>query len=144
MANTWILVANGAQATIYHAKNNHVLQEVEQFSHPESRMRTSELVSDRQGRGHESNTNGRYALPATTSPKEVEFASFAKTISNYLEEALKESKFSKLYVAASPHFLGLLREAFSSGTTRLIAGEIDKDITQLDASRVREHLPEVI
>jgi protein required for attachment to host cells len=144
MANIWVLVSNSATAKIYLVKNNQDLIEIEHLQHPESRLKASELVSDRQGRGHESNTQARYAYDPTTTVKEVEYAQFAKDLSAHLNAAHVAGKFDKLYIAAGPHFLGLLREAISPGIIRVLAGEITKDITHLDPKKVREYLPEVI
>lgn len=142
--NIWILVANSAIAKIYRASNNNVLEEIQQLTHPESRLHVRDLVTDRQGRGFESATNGRHPMEPTTSPKETEFINFARDISLHLTNAHNEGKFGKLYIIAAPHFLGLLRDLLKPNMAPLLAGEIDKDITQYDTKKIREHLPEVL
>jgi protein required for attachment to host cells len=142
MANTWIVVCNSTQAKIYQAKNNTELTEVDQLSHPDGRLKASELVSDRQGRVHESTTYGRSAYEPQTTVKEVEFTQFARTLCNFLDTSYNAGKFSKLYLIAGPHFLGLMRDAISIPIAKTIVGEIAKDITQFDSKKIREHLPE--
>lgn len=144
MSHTWILVANSSLARIFQAQNNHDLKEIQQLTHPESRMYVHDLVSDKQGRGFESSNANRHPMEPTTSPKEVEFATFAKELSAHLSLAHNEGKFTKLYIAAGPHFLGLLREKISAATIHLIAGQIDKDITHLEAKQIRAHFPDIL
>jgi protein required for attachment to host cells len=142
--NTWIIVANSAFARVFETSNNKELHEIQHLSHPESRLKVSELVSERQGRGHESVGTRRSAMAAPTSPKEVEFATFAKDLLEYLETSRKEGKFSKIYIAAGPHFLGLLREKIPGNLSNILAGEIDKDLTQFEGKQIRSHLPDIL
>lgn len=139
MLHTWILVANSTIARIFEVEKNNKLIELELLTHPESRLHGRELTSDRPGRGFESAVIGRHAKEPTTPPKKVEFGIFAKHLSDHLETAHKEGKFGKLYLAASPQFLGLLRQEIGSNTAQTIAGEIDKDMTQMEPSEIRKH-----
>jgi protein required for attachment to host cells len=144
MSHTWIIVANSAFARIFEATKKNDLHEILHLSHPESRLKVSELVSDRQGRGQESVGSRRSAMTPTTSPKEVEFANFAKDLLAHLETSFYEGKFTKLYIAAGPHFLGLLREKISTSLSHILAGAIDKDLTHLETKEIREHLPDIL
>ncbi len=144
MSHTWIIVANSSFARIFEANKNKDLHEIQHLTHPESRLKVSELVSDRQGRGHESVGTRRSAMDAPTSPKVVEFTNFAKDLLAYLETSFNEKKFTKIYIAAGPHFLGLLRDKIPTSLSHILAGEIDKDLTQFDAKDIRGYLPEII
>lgn len=144
MSRTWIIIANSALARVFEATNNRELHEIQLLTHPESRLKVSELVSEKQGRGHESIGTRRSAMEPTTSPKEVEFATFAKDLLAYLDTAHTEGKFNKIYIAASPHFLGLLREKMPLSIENCLAATIDKDFTQYDAKEIRDHLPNVL
>jgi protein required for attachment to host cells len=140
MVHTWILVANSATARIFNMESNGSLTELKALMHPASRLHQRDLVSDREGRSFESAYPAHHALEPPTPAKQVEFAIFAKLISDHLNEEHRAGKFNKLYIAASPHFLGLLRKDFSPQIVETIAGEIDKDITHLPASEVKAHL----
>jgi protein required for attachment to host cells len=143
MANIWILTANSTLARIFEARNNNNLKEIAYLEHPASRLSAHELVSDRPGRTNESMMPTRHAYESP-SPKKVEFALFAKELANHLQAAINTGKVKKIYVAASPHFLGLLRQEISSETAHLLAGEIPKDLTHITPEELRSHLPFVL
>lgn len=142
--DTWILVANSSFARIYKVEKNHTLVELEVLEHPESRMHELDLTSGKPGRAFDSVGMGRHAMEQETSPKMNEFIFFAKQLSIRLDTARKEGSFGKLYIAASPLFLGLLRQHISSQTAQLIAGEVPKDMTHVAKEEIVENLLIVI
>lgn len=139
--DTWLIVANSSLARIFKVEKKQALVEVEVLEHPESRLKVSDLVSDRPGRDFESFGAARHALEPTTNPKQQEFANFAKDIALYLDKARLEGQFNRLYVAASPSFLGLLRQHIPNSTLELVGGEVDKDMTHMKPTEIVSHLP---
>ncbi len=75
-------------------------------------------------------------------PKRQEALVFAKELSEKLRSGRTQGKYNKLYIAAAPGFLGLLREKLDSHTSQLVAAEVNKDLTLLDPIDIRRHLPE--
>jgi protein required for attachment to host cells len=138
---TWLLVANSSIARLFEFEKGNTLVELGVFEHPESRMKNSELVSDRPGREFESMGTVRHAMEPKTFPKQVEFAHFAKTLAEYLRTTRNQNEFDTLYIAASPTMLGLLRQALDPAVAKLIKGEVDKDITHLKTEEIFDHLP---
>lgn len=138
---SWLIIANSSLARIYKIEKDHHLEEVKVLEHPESRLRNSDLVSDRPGRDFESNGVRRHALEQKTSPKKNEFNIFARELCDYLEESHQQGIFDTLYLAASPALLGILRQTINPNTANLIKGEVDKDMTQLKPHELRSHLP---
>ena len=139
MSATWILVADSSRAKLYNTdKALAPLQEIASFSHPESRAKTQDLISDRQGRS----SNNTRSMDYDVEPKRQEAIYFAKQLCERLKNGRIRGLFEKLYIAAAPTFLGLLREKMDTHTAQLVAGEVNKDLTQLDAEQVRRHLPE--
>lgn len=137
MSITWIVVSNSAVARIFQLEKNGNIVEAETLVHPESRLHGRDLTSDRPGRTHESVGPTRHAMEPDTLPKEVEFALFAKLVAEHLHNAQKQGKFHKLYLSAGPHFLGLLRQEILPVVSELIQGELDKDLTQMTASEIK-------
>ncbi|MBA3604291.1 MAG: host attachment protein [Parachlamydiaceae bacterium] len=137
MSITWIVVANSATARIFQIEKTGNATEVETLVHAQSRLHGRDLTSDRPGRTHESVGHTRHAMEPDTLPKEVEFALFAKLVAEYLHEAQKQGKFQKLYLSAGPHFLGLLRQEILPVVSETIQSEIDKDLTHMTASEVK-------
>ena len=111
MTNTWLLIANGSEARLFdtelHPETLTVLQE---FKHPESREKTSELISDKMGRyqGDAGTGYGSYNEP--TDPQEHEMERFAAELAHTLEEGRTSNSFKHLIIASSPRFHGLLKQ----------------------------------
>jgi protein required for attachment to host cells len=139
--NAWLVVANSSMAHIYKIETKKKLVEVKTMDHPESRLHNLDLVSDKPGRDFESLGFGRHALEVKVTPKHQEFILFAKEVADYLEAARQQGQFHDLYIAASPSLLGLLRQALSPGTMKLIQGEVDKDMTHMKPAEIMTHLP---
>jgi protein required for attachment to host cells len=137
----WLVVANSSIARIFKIEKRHELKEIQTLEHPESRLHNLDLVSDKPGRDFESAGIGRHALEPKVLPKRHEFAVFAKSLADYLEDARNQGEFDTLYVAANPSLLGLLRQALHPNTVKLIKGEIDKDMTQMKSQDILAHLP---
>jgi protein required for attachment to host cells len=140
----WIVAANSAYAKIYKAENNHKLVEVAALSHPESRLHDRDLVSSRPGITNSSLGARRSSMEPQTTPKEQEIALFAKQICQYLDTANHQTNLNRIYLTASPAFLGILRQHLSASINHLIAGEVDRDLTHLSPEEIRGHLPPVL
>lgn len=141
---TWLVVANSSVARIFKVQKKESLIEIESLVHPESRLYNKDLCSDKPGRSFESANAGRHSVGSTVMPKQQEFINFAKEISAYLDDARKQGKFDRLYLVAAPAQLGLIRQNLHSETTKLMAGEVDKDITHLKPEEIIAHLPFIL
>lgn len=143
--DVWVVVANSTQARIFKANTVNHLTELETLIHPGSRLHSSDLTSDRPGRSFESTHSGtRHAMEPKTNPQQLEFEEFAKHLSKHLNSACVNGQCGKLYLAASPAFLGLLRQHLSANTTHLVANQLDKDITQLSPKEITKHFDIII
>jgi protein required for attachment to host cells len=138
---TWLVVANSSVAHIFKVQKKNALTEVETLTHPASRLRNQDLVSDRPGRDVERMGIRKHSMEQKTSPKDQEFMSFAKAISDYLQNARKEGRFERLYLAANPTLLGFLRDTIPDAIRKLIGGEVDKDMTHMKPNELVNHLP---
>lgn len=142
--DSWLVVANSSIARIFKFEKRHELKELKMIEHPESRLHNLDLVSDKPGRDFESSGTRRHALEPKTMPKKLEFATFAKQIAEFLENAHREGAFDTLYIAASPSLLGLLRQSLDPNTAKTVKGEVDKDMTQMKPHEIPPHLPFLI
>lgn len=137
---SWIIVANSSVARIYKLEKMH-LEEIDTLIHPASRMHNRDLVGDKPGRDFESMGTLRHSLEPHHTPHEQELRLFAKELAQYLEAARNRNAIEKLYLAASPIMLGLVRESLDASTAKLISGEINKDLTQLKPEEITGHFP---
>lgn len=137
MSITWIVVANSSMARLFQIEKDGNLKEFETLVHSESRLHGRDITTERDGRMQDSMGSTRHAMEPMTSPKEVEFALFAKLLAEHLQSAQQQGKFNRLYLSAGPHFLGLLRQEILPNVSQTIQGEIDKDITHMSASEIK-------
>lgn len=135
---TWVITANSSEVRIF-LKEGHKLTEIHTLIHPESRMHPRDLVSDAPGRTFNSTSSTRHAVSSPVSVKRQESINFAHEVVNYIEAARKANKIESLYIAASPSFLGLLREYLQPPTLNLVQRELDKDLTQIPIEDIWNH-----
>ncbi|HRD67763.1 MAG TPA: host attachment protein [Candidatus Competibacter sp.] len=139
MTATWVLIADSSRARLFSAEKTLApLREIETFVNPEGRAKTRDLVSDRQGRSSGNGPNMDYDV----APKQQLAIQFAKEISGRLKSGRVGGLFRKLYIAAAPAFLGLLRGKLDAKTAELVAETVSKDLTRLEPKQIRRHLPE--
>lgn len=142
MKLTWLVVADNSKARIFTVDSRMgPIEEIESISHGEARLHEQEMASDSPGRGNNSGGAG-HAYQDEVSPKDQENINFAKQIANELDAARKDGKFKQVMLVAAPGFLGNLRNQLSAQTQKLTCFELAKNLSQLSAKEIREHLPE--
>lgn len=145
MANTtWILVANASQAKIYaNGGPKKGLKLVKELTHPESREKGSELVSDRPGQMH-SPGNGHRASQPRSGPKTNEARHFALELARELNHGRSTLQFERAIIVAPPAFMGLLNEKLDGPTANLITDRFEKDYTKSTDKELTGHLESCI
>lgn len=135
MKSTWILIANSSEARLYKSeKPFHEIKLLKEFSHPESREKVLDLVSDGLGRYNVpvSSRGGIYEEPS--NPKQVEADRFARELAEKLNKGRIKNQYSNLIIIAPPQFHGLLNKHFNNHVLNLIKTTLEKDYT-----KVKEH-----
>ncbi|OGO93786.1 MAG: hypothetical protein A3F41_06800 [Coxiella sp. RIFCSPHIGHO2_12_FULL_44_14] len=148
MEKTWILIANASMAKIFKVNKLKFLSGtaklnlIEEFTHPASRKKSMDMVSDRLGRyrahGGEGLGHGAYAEP--TDPKAYEIEHFAHELVEKLEAGRVSHQFEDIILVASPHFYGLMNKSFHEDLRRMITTVIEKDYTKDGIKALEEHL----
>jgi protein required for attachment to host cells len=143
MSEMWILVADSARARVFTVdKDKRDLKEIEEFQHPESQAQERELITDRPGRAFDSHGPGRHAMGQSVSPKEHEAQKFCKKVAEEIEAARVQERFNRLVLVSDPSFLGELRKMMSSSTSRMVTGELVKNLVHLKPREIMQHLKE--
>jgi protein required for attachment to host cells len=141
MQTTWILAADSSRARIFEvAEKDRRLLEIQDFVNPEARMSERELQSDLQGRVY--GYGEHYRAHSATEMVGVEHANelFGKELGRFLDKARTDHRYDRLYLIAPPKFLGLLRHKLSKEVQKLVAEEIDKDLSWLSEHDINRHL----
>ncbi len=145
MKQTVVVVADSTCARIFITESSSSpLNEIEDMVHPEGRLHDRDLTSDLpgkgSGRGSESGSN-KHSYEGRADPKKHELSEFAKRVADYLDDARKANKISRILLIATPNFLGELRSYLSSETSKKIVFELDKNLAHKNIDEIRNHLP---
>ncbi len=144
MAITWILVANASLAKLYENLGpNKGLRLVKELLHPESRLKNSELVTDRPG-SMASAGNGQGAKQPHTQPKEHEAKVFAQEIAQELYRGRTSNAFGRAIMIAPPSFMGMLNAVMDMPTAQMVSDRFEKDYTKSPEPQLRERLASCI
>ncbi len=142
-STTWIVVANSSHAKIFRLVKFPKIEALTSMDHPESRLHNQDLEGRKPGRNFQSGGTTRHAYQPETEPKEVEIEKFAKSLSDYICSAHQKGDFSRLYLMASPAFLGLLRQRLNSTTQKAIVAQVSKDMTEHTNSEIEQQLSQL-
>lgn len=142
MHKIWVVVANRSEMKIYLAKNVNTLTEISTLKHLEGQQTDQNLVADKQG-SHRGSF-GTDTMEEKTSTKHKQATNFANQIAKKLEDGIKHEKVERIYLLASPEFMGILRQILKPNIRKFIEKEIDKDLTSANVEQIREHLPPVL
>jgi protein required for attachment to host cells len=125
----WILVASSSKACIYSAENLHSdnLELVEEFRHPESKEKGTDLITDRPG--HFSTDHGTRGTYEKSDPRKEEVEIFARELAAALKAGRNNNKYNQLILIAPPHFYGLINKHINFSVDSLL--HINKDYTHL-------------
>lgn len=140
---TWVLVANTSHAKIFRMVHFPRVEPLLAMEHPESRLHNQDLISSKPGRSFERAGTTRHAYEPKTDAKHLEIDKFAKEIGNYLSSAREKREFARLYVIASPEFLGVLRPHIDPQTEGTIVAEVAKDLAEHSQGEIEQHLAEL-
>lgn len=146
MKSHWVVVADAATVRIFEADEMIAkLTLVEEFDHPETKLKAGDLVSGDRGRSR--TFQGEHtAFERHTDPHRNEVHAFAKEVGAKLVAAHNAHKFERLVLVAPPVFLGELRPEIGSLGASLVA-TITKDWTKVAAhdlpGRIHGELPPV-
>jgi protein required for attachment to host cells len=138
----WVLVADNSRAKLFSTQSgNGALVEEASFEHAESRLHDRDLTSDLPGRDVDGQGGGPHTMEQRVDPKDEQAIQFAEQLIAHLEDGRVHQRYDKLYVAAPPTLLGMLRERYGQ-IAPLVAGEVDKHLTQCTLAELRAHLPD--
>lgn len=93
--------------------------------HPESRMKGSNIASDRPGH-YKSRADGHGAFVERSDPKDYKADRFANEISHYVKDAHNKNKYRELIIAASPPFHGLIKKHLEKGVEESVVNILKK------------------
>ncbi|HEC19873.1 MAG TPA: host attachment protein [Gammaproteobacteria bacterium] len=143
MDNKWVLVANASEAYLYETERlGKEMHLIKTFSHPESRAKGAELVSDRPGRTKADSGYGMATRGDPDEAKALEADRFARELADVLNKGRTNNAYRYLALAAAPHFQGLLKSHLNEHTLEKVTHIISKDFTTCDLRELPKRLKE--
>lgn len=144
MAKIWVVVGDSGRARIFSTNRAAPLLEVETHVNPDVRGKIRDIVSDAPGVTPDRVGYALHAVGTDRDPREVSSQRFARELADRLREAHASGDFERLFLAAPPPFLGILRQALDPSLHDLVVGEVAKDFSRLGPRQIRELLPDLI
>ncbi|MDN8618089.1 host attachment protein [Variovorax ginsengisoli] len=142
MERIWFVVADQGRARVLErAKPRAPLQELQDLRDELALLPGAELRRDAKGRlyGRGERFMGHTTEPKT-EPHRKEAQRFARQIAHLLEQACNERRYDRLLIAAAPAFLGVLRQELPERVRKVLAGELDQDLVNLDVHQLEQRL----
>ena len=140
-----VVVADSSKARILVTESGRgALTDDRDFVHPESRLKEQDLVSDGTGNEIDSGGYGKHSMGHENAAHRKHAEAFADELCVEIDKLRRNSDLHKIYLVASPKFLGLLRSSLSKQCTELLAGEINKDLVNHSIEDIRSHLPKIL
>lgn len=142
---TLIVIANGSKAKFFYNEGlNKGLLARPELNLEEQTLHASDIQADKPGRSFNRGDTGRHAMEYSSDPQDVKMQLFAKKVVARIEEAVQDSKYDRIVIAASPHMLADLRKAVPPSLHAKVLAEIDKDLTQIHETDLPSHFSEVL
>ena len=139
----WILVADNHLARVY--KKNYNRMELIGEAEPEESLIESEINNKTMGRiASAAGSTVHHKFEPHTNASRQEELTFAREISDFLEQVETADVFDRLIIIAPPKMLGDLRSNFSKLVKNRIVAEVDKDLTKLNDKDFEEALKKII
>jgi protein required for attachment to host cells len=128
---SWVAVVNSNTCQIYsYSKKPEQLTLLKEIDHPESKLKNSELTSDKSG-----SYKARDAVRGNYSPhmdaKEIEINNFAREVAKTLGHERSLNSYDRLILIASARTTGLIFQHIDKHVKELITHNIQKDILHL-------------
>jgi len=149
MATTWIVAADESRAKVLQVTDQQErLTEIQNLENPSGRLQDREMQTDAEPRF---NGHGGVGKPGTAStggpPSDSErqgavehsARTFAKEVGRYLDKARIEHRYDQLVLVAPPKFLGALRKELHKEVEKLVADELPKDLSWLNARELERY-----
>ncbi len=145
MTRTWILVADRAGARVFQlAGVGKGFQPVENFEHPEGRLKNHDFNTSGPGRSFDSKGGGRHSMAEEVETSDAVAMRFATRLADFLNEKRKSERIDRLVLAAEPGFLGMIRNSLSAETSKLVTASVTKNLSGVPDRELPSHFSDVL
>jgi protein required for attachment to host cells len=139
-ARLWYVIADGGRARFVARDDKGVFRTVASFVSTELHARASDLGLDRPARVKESASPARHAIEPRRDLHEAAKEDFISIVAEEIEAGHGRGQFDKLVLVAPPGVLTELKNALSKPMAKLVASDLQKDLTKVPDHDLAEHL----
>jgi len=144
MSKHWYLVAERGGARVFEQEGvTSELKLVKRFENHLGTLKTSELVSDRQGRT-EFGGGGHSAVGKEDTARKRVLQQFVGELSKFLEHEAQQHSYASLVLVAEAQVLGELRKGIGKVTLKLVRDGISKDFVHVADRDIASHLKDTL
>lgn len=135
----WIVLATTNQYRIYnYQKEGHQLTLFKEESHPESKAKISDLVTDKQGHYKAGASHGAYS--PHTSPQEDEIDRFLRTLAEECKAGKANNQYENIILIAPPKVDGILAKHFDKHVKNQVISNLKKDYIHFSTEELNQFL----
>jgi protein required for attachment to host cells len=144
LETTWVLVANGERARCLerHAAK-HSLTELADFVHPHASLAGKAGGGDltgEAGKGHGRTGHAATQFEPRTELHAKERATFARELSDHLNEAAAEHQYQKILLIATSPMLGEIKPLLNSAANKALGACVAIDLTRYKGADLEERV----
>lgn len=141
---SWLILANSSCMKLFRfPTDTRHLTDAETIHFDERHKRAHDINTDKEGRTYQSIGGQSSAYERHNDLRKIEQEEFAEVIAHKLNEAARENKLDKLYLAVSKEFYGILKTKFSLELQKKIAEHIQKDLIHEKINSIWSHFPPI-
>lgn len=123
-----VVNTNTNTCRIYHYNKHPAnLTLLKEISHPENKLKSGDLTSDRPGH-YKAGKSARGAYSPHREAKDIEIDNFSREITRELNQERTHNKYDELIVIAPPHMIGLLYQHLNKNVKNLVINKIEKEL----------------
>jgi len=139
-AKVWYVIADGGRARFVERDDRGAYRTVLSFVASELHERSQDLGLDRPARVKESASPARHAVAPRRDLHEAAKEDFVKLVAEQLDAEHGRGQFEKLVLVAPRGVLTELKQKLSKPMAKLLAGDLQKDLTKVPDHALVEHL----
>jgi protein required for attachment to host cells len=139
-AKVWYVIADGGRARFVVRDDKGAFRTISSFVSTELHAKSSDLGLDRPARVKESAAPARHAIEPRRDLKEAAKEEFVKLVAGQLDAEHERGQFDQLVLVAPPGVLTELKNNLSKPIARLVADNLQKDLTKVPDHDLTDHL----
>lgn len=135
-----VINTNSNTCRIYHYdKHPAQLTLLKEISHPENKLKSGAITSDRPGH-YQAGESARGAYSPHMEAKETEIDNFSREIARELNQERVSHEYDELIIIAPPHMNGLLFKHINKHVKNLVINNIKNDLLHLSDNELLNFL----